>query len=105
MKTVVILEPHDIITPDCWCRPLVLQTMSGGMSDSMSFKSCYSGTPENNTKWVRVTDQAGPYWIGKTVAEFNDLMPYEFIVGDPPEKHCLDMRGYSSMRKFNKELK
>lgn len=103
MKAVNILEPHDIITAACWCRPLVLQAMSGGMSDSMSFKSCYSGTPENNVKWVRVVDQTGPHWIGKTVAEFNEFMPYEFILGDPPEKHRLNMRDYSSMKKFHKE--
>jgi hypothetical protein len=78
--------------------------MSGGMSDSMSFKSCYFGTPENNVKWVRVTDQIGPHWIGRTVSEFNKLMPYEFMLGDPPADHKLDMRGYRSMQKFHKEL-
>lgn len=101
MRSILMLEPHDIIRQECWMRPLQLQTMSGGMSDSMSFKSCYSGVPENNVKWVRVVDQIGPHWIGKTVAEFNKLMPYEFVIGDPPAAHQLNMRDYSSMRKYH----
>lgn len=104
MKAVNILEPHDTITATCWCRPLVLQTMGGGMSDSISFKSCYSGTPENNAKWVRVVDQIGPHWIDKTVAEFNESMSYEFILGDPPREHRLNMSDYSSMSDLHEKL-
>lgn len=103
VKTVQILEADDLITKDCWMRPLRLETMSGGMSDSMSFKSCYSGTPENNVKWVRVIDQIGPRWIGKEVREFNGPFntPYEFIIGDPPKSHQLNMSGYLSMRRYH----
>lgn len=105
MILINILEPDDIITKECWMRPLRLMTMSGGMSDSMSFKSQYSGVPENNVKWVRVIDQLGPRWIGKTVKEFIkcQLMdfPYEFAIGNIPKSHQLNMRGYSSYKDYH----
>lgn len=52
MKTVQILESSDTIFPTDWCRPLCITSMSG---DFYSFKSQYSGVPENNAMWVRCT--------------------------------------------------
>ena len=94
MKTLKLLEAHDTVLPEDWCRPLELETMSGGMSDSMSFTSAYSGRPENNAKWIRVKFIFGPCWYGQPVAELNgdDATPYEFVRGDLPLAHCLDHR-------------
>lgn len=95
MKTLKLLEAHDTVLPDDWCRPLELITMSGGMSDSMSFTCAYSGRPENNAKWVQVKFIYGPYWHGKTVHEIldgEDVTPYEFVRGDLPLAHCLNHR-------------
>ena len=103
MILISILEYYDVITEDCWMRPLSLMNMSGGMSDSMSYKSQYSGTPENNVKWVRAIDQIGPHWIGKTVKEFNEFTPYEFAIGNIPRSHQLDMKRYSSYRKLHND--
>ena len=101
MITVQILEADDTVWPEDWCRPLVLQTMSGGMSDSMSFKSCYGGTPENNVEWVKVKAVFGKVWYGSKVSEFDDpLVPYEFLRGDPPKSHCLNMKGYTDISKY-----
>lgn len=101
MKTVQILEPDDLIDPEDWCRPLMLISMSGGHSDSYSFKGAYSGTPENNVKWVKVKDQFGPIWFGKMTREVNfELgMRYEFLRGNLPSTHCLDMKDYTILSK------
>jgi len=69
MKTVQILEPNDCVAPDDWCRPLRLESMSGGHSDGYSFESMYSGTPKNNVKWVRIKDVFGECWFGKQAKE------------------------------------
>lgn len=100
MIALQLLEPHDVLQASDWCRPLNLMSMSGGMSDYYSFKSCYTGSPENNVKWVRVEDQLGPGWLGKTVGEFNQrpVIPYEFIRGLIPQEHQLDMRDYTQRR-------
>lgn len=91
MKTLKLLEAHDPVLPDDWCRPLELMTMSGGMSDSMSFTSPYTGAPENNAKWVQVKFIFGPCWFGLPVGTLlDDLPPYEFVRGDMPLAHCLD---------------
>lgn len=97
MKTISILEGDDRIAEDDWCRPLRLQSMSGGMSDSYSFKSCYSGTPENNVEWCMVKYVFGEVWFGKTVSSIAaSIGPYEFVRGDVPRKHRLDMREYNT---------
>ncbi len=101
MIAVQILEPHDFVYEDDWCRPLSLCTMSGGHSDDYSFKSMYSGTPENNVEWVRVGAVLGEGWIGCTVKEINKrMMRYEFIRGDIPKSHCLDMSDYTDLSKI-----
>lgn len=97
MKPVFILEGHDTIQPDDWCRPLVLETMSGGASDSMSFKSCYTGTPENNVMWAQVKHVMGRHWYGRQVSEYHKFIPTEFMRGEPPVEHQLDLTEYTSL--------
>ena len=101
MKTVQILEPDDTVDPEDWCRPLVLISMSGGHSDGYSFKNAYSGTPENNVKWVKVKDQFGPIWFGKMtrVINYEIGMRYEFVRGDLPSTHILSMKDYTCLSK------
>lgn len=97
MITAQFLENEDTILPDDWCRPLQLVTMSGGMSDSMSYRSMYSGTPENNVRWVRVRDVFGPRWKDTRVIDVNrELGTYEFVRGNVRPSHQLDMEGYKS---------
>lgn len=104
MITVSILEQNDVILPTDWCRPLVLQTMSGGMSDSMSFKSCYSGTPENNVEWAPVNRCIGTVWFASpiTAGQFNEEigMKYEFVRGPVPASHRLCLKDYMDLREF-----
>ena len=104
MITVSILEANDVILPTDWCRPLVLQTMSGGMSDSMSFKSCYSGTPENNVEWAPANRCFGVVWFENptTVREVSKSigMKYEFVRGQVPVSHRLCLDDYTDLRKY-----
>ena len=97
MIGVQILEEDDLIHPDDWCRPLTITSMSGGMSDSYSFKNAYSGLPENNVKWVQVKHVLGSCWHGRPVSEFCKSLGYrhEFVRGDVPVKHRLPLKGYN----------
>lgn len=102
MITVQILENDDTILPSDWCRPLELVSMSGGHSDSYSFQNCYSGTPENNVEWVRADAIFGEVWftaLRETTAGYLSKKldkQYEFVRGDVPKSHRLNMKGYSS---------
>lgn len=91
MITVQILEADDIVLSSDWCRPLVLRTMSGGHSDSISDKNPYSGRPENNVQWVRVDAVFGKCWFGKPLHTLNTElhMAYEICRGSLPADHCL----------------
>lgn len=92
MITIQILERNDAVRADDWCRPLELATMSGGMSDSMSFDNPYSGRPQNNVKWVRSDAVFGTLWIGHTVKDICEkLFPYEFARGCLPPSHRLEL--------------
>jgi hypothetical protein len=90
MYQIAILTSKDVIKKGDWCRPLSLSTMSGGMSDYYSFKSEFSGSPENNTLWCRV-ERIMPFWIGASVSSYNEKMKeinkWEFIRGQIPESH------------------
>lgn len=98
MKHIYMLELSDLVEPTDWCRPLKIISMSGGHSDHFSFKSCYSGRPENNSKWVQVKHIFGKCWMRKSVNNINKIgIPYEFIRGDIPQNHKLNLK------KFNKE--
>lgn len=105
MITVQFLEATDVFQPDDWCRPLQFVTMSGGHSDDYSFKSVYTGAPENNVKWTRVRDVIGGVWRGKTVGDFNrrGFTKYEFVRGEIPRTHRLSMGDYRSMEHTWKE--
>jgi len=96
MIPIYLLESTDIIEPTDWCRPLQLISMSGGMSDGYSFKSCYSGKPENNVEWVKVSNILGQRWFGETVENYNNGVgvSYEFVRGSIPLSHQLDMSDY-----------
>lgn len=95
MITIQILEETDTIESTDWCRPLQLMTMSA-WSDGYSFKSMYSGRPENNVKWVRAKDVFGSGWFGCTIKELDATgIKYEFVRGNIPLSHQLDMREYN----------
>jgi len=87
MKTIDILEDTDVVFLTDWCRPLQIVSMNGGHSDYYSFESCYSGSPENNAKWVRVYQVFGSVWFNKQVKDFPKEPLYEFIRGDIPKHH------------------
>ena len=100
MKTVQILEADDIVDPEDWCRPLQIISMNGGHSDYYSFESCYTGAPENNVKWVKVKYILGKGWHGKPVKEYTNAMKkfgyaYEFVRGEIPNTHKLNLNGYN----------
>lgn len=99
MINVQILEPTDIVDPEDWCRPLSLNSMSGGHSDYYSFQSQYSGAPENNVKWVKVKYILGKPWHGKTVREIDHglgfFTKYEFIRGNIPRRQQLSLKDYN----------
>lgn len=102
---VELLLPTDEICPTDWCRPLSIISMSGGHSDHYSFRNTYSGTPENNAKWVQVKATIGQCWFGKTVGEYNRALKdcgaeFEFLRGDIPYTHKLNMSGYTDLSKL-----
>ncbi len=101
------LEDTDTIEPNDWCRPLVLYTMSGGMSDALSDRNPYSGCPENNVKWVKVSSVIGECWYGSTLGKLNSRLhaKYEMVRGDIPKGNALNMTGYSDLGKSVKRLK
>jgi hypothetical protein len=95
MKTIHILEADDKVRMDDWCRPLSLVSMSGGHGDGYSFRSCYSGSPENNVKWAKVNQIFGKVWNGSPVKEFTfQGISYEFARGDIPVSHQLTEEDY-----------
>jgi len=99
MITVQILEADDCVEPEDWCRPLSIVSMSGGHSDYYSFKSQWSGAPENNVKWVKVKYILGKPWHGKTVKEIDRglgvFVKYEFIRGSIPRRQILSLKDYT----------
>jgi hypothetical protein len=99
MITVQILEADDAVSPEDWCRPLSIISMSGGHSDYYSFQSQYTGAPENNVKWVKVKYILGKPWHGKTVKQIDNglgkYIKYEFIRGDIPRRQLLSLKDYN----------
>ena len=87
MKSVQILEAHDVLTGDEYVRAIDFVEHDNAGCNQFS---TYGGRPENNTLWVPFRDVFGVFWIGKTVAQLqNKLNDYrhEFILGEPPVKH------------------
>lgn len=99
MIKVELLESGDCVSPEDWCRPLSIVSMSGGHSDYYSFQSQYTGAPENNVKWVKVKYILGKPWHGKTVAEIDkglgEYVKYEFLRGEVPKRQQLNLKGYN----------
>jgi hypothetical protein len=99
MISIQLLDDNDIVEPEDWCRPLSIVSMNGGHSDYYSFKSQYTGAPENNVKWVKVKYILGKCWHGKTVseidAELGKFIKYEYVRGDIPARSKLSLRGYN----------
>lgn len=99
MITLQLLEANDTVDPEDWCRPLSIVSMNGGHSDYYSFQCEYSGSPENNVKWVKVKYILGKSWHGNTVAEIDkglgEYVKYEFVRGDIPWRSRLDLRDYN----------
>ncbi len=59
-------------------------------------------SPENNVKWTKVKDVIGKVWFGKTVSDFcENVLPTEFIRGEIPNQHQLDMKQFNKLRKSN----
>lgn len=111
MINLQLLEADDIVEPEDWCRPLSLTTMNGGYSDYYSFKSQYSGAPENNVKWVKVKYVLGHGWHGQTVAQIDKglgkFVKYEFVRGDIPGRSRLSLKDYNvtdHTKVFHKDL-
>lgn len=99
MITVQILEADDAVDAEDWCRPLSITSMSGGHSDYYSFRNQYSGSPENNVKWVKVKYILGKGWHGKTVKQIDrglgEYVKYEFVRGDIPVRQRLSLKDYN----------
>jgi hypothetical protein len=99
MITVQMLEADDTVDPEDWCRPLRIVSMSGGHSDYYSFKSEYTGAPENNVKWVKVKYILGKPWHEKTVKEIDNslgkFVKYEYVRGNVPKRQQLNLEDYN----------
>lgn len=112
MISIQLLEENDHINANDWCRPLALMSTGNGYGDGYSFSSPFTKTPLNNLKWVRVKHVLGPYWYGKTVKQFNGdgystawahvETRMEFMRGNFPSEHQLDMDSYDSVANLMK---
>ena len=96
MLSLQMLEADDRIQPWDWCRPLHLHTMSP-QGDGYSFRSCYGGGPENNLKWCLVQDVLGPVWRGAKVRDITRVTHMEFVRGNIPKQHRLNMKSFHSL--------
>ena len=67
MFTVSILEDDDVITEDCFVRPL--QFTQEGWSDYIATIATYGGAPINRLTWTPVA-RTHPFWVGKTVKAY-----------------------------------
>lgn len=95
MIAVHILEHHDVIQETDYVRQLSL--VFDGQSDSLITTNPYSGHRINRLGWILASEEC-PYWVGRTVGEYNDgmqfdgrhdseLCRYEFIRGEIPDSH------------------
>ncbi len=81
MIFIMIAEPHDLIDPEMWTRPL--------NTEDQELDATYSGVPNNHQKWIKVHYVLGSYWFGKPISEYK--YPREFIIGNPPLSHQYDL--------------
>lgn len=94
--TIQILERDDVIQATDFVRYTEIEYT--GQSDTVMTRNTYGGSPMNFFRWLRA-DQAGiPYWIGKTVGEFEAALNrlekphqmiarWEFARGPIPQSH------------------
>ena len=98
--TVEVLGIDDKVRDSDWCRPLTMHTLDYG--DAVP-SSAMGGTPSNNMKWVQVQDVLGEYWFGRTVGSITKAVgQMEFVRGEIPLTHRLDMKDYVSLKIFKK---
>lgn len=71
MITTTILEDHDIITEECFVRPLEIFYDNGYGSDYAGQESMYDGKPQNRFTWTEIT-RIAPLWVNSTVKEYNN---------------------------------
>ena len=91
MKTIQILESSDVLLKTDFCRPLRI-TATGSTCDS-------DGLPANFVKWVPVFRVIPERFFGLKLEElYGFSSPYEFVRGDIPLRHRLDMRVYSTAK-------
>lgn len=96
MIAVHILERADVIQSTDFVRQLSLTYE--GQSDYLAANATYGGGRINRLGWIPAKEVC-PFWVGKTVGEFNDAMAgflgrhesevaaYEFIRGPIPSSH------------------
>jgi hypothetical protein len=83
MFSIKILEKDDIITSDCFFRPLV-HSYPSRASDSIYFTSEYSGAPINRMTWTEI-QRIAPAFIGKKVKSYiKRVEPGLFCIGELP---------------------
>ncbi len=98
MKQIMLLDNTDIVLPTDWCRPLSLTLSKFGALSEPDLSSKHLGTPINNTKWVQAAKIFDPAWfeMESTVQSFSISLNYEFVRGDIPESHQLDIARYNT---------
>lgn len=88
--TLTILTEQDEIRPDDFCRPLVPLNDICGDHSPINSRNAYSGTPVNNFKWCRVSQQFGDVWFGKKYGEMErSFVEMEFVRGEIPDSHVM----------------
>ena len=89
MISVNILEPNDQVESTDWCRPLMI--------DASNQVCTIDGHPKNNPKWAPVALVIPKHLHGQSLITIRCAgLPYEFIRGNPPDHHKLDMRLYTT---------
>lgn len=73
MFNITILEEEDIITEDCFVRPLEIFYDNGYGSDYTGQECMYTGSPQNRFTWTEII-RVAPFWIGRTVSEYNEVL-------------------------------
>lgn len=87
MKPVLILEDNDEVLKTDLCRPLLIDA-TGSNCDSQ-------GYAKNHAKWVPVALSVPEYFHGLKVESLRiEGYNFEFIRGQVPDSHKLDMRLY-----------
>lgn len=92
MKSMQMLEPDDLLQAEDWVRPLVYHPATAQGEIVVNSISAY-GLPINHPKWIRARVSFGSCWFGKKLKELDPNREYEFLRGDIPQSHRLDLKG------------